>query len=196
MRDTDPGGLMRHTRIALALAAASLTLGGCAALGAGGDKAGESSAAAGGGKQWILFDQGSPTPSPAATVGKPAATPQVSLSAASPDPSCTKVWPRTEPVMIPVEVTPGSGSLTVEWPTQYRSNYRVTAVLQGVVVGRQPEPVWQAVPAGTGCTVRTTISGLTSGAPYIVWLDAPNTGRERDGTRHLYSGRSGVVYPR
>jgi hypothetical protein len=43
--------------------------------------------------------------------------------------------------------------------------------------------------------VSATITGLTSGAAYIVWLDAPNTGRERDGTRHLYSGRSGVVYP-
>lgn len=186
---------MRHTRIALVLAAASLTLGGCAALGLGKDKAGDSSAGAGGGKQWIVVDQGKATPSPSESFGKPTATPAVSLSAPTPDPSCTRIWPRTEPVMIPVEVTPGSGSLTVEWPTQYNSNYRVTAVLQGVVVGRQPEPVWQDVPAGTGCAVSTTITGLTSGAAYIVWLDAPNTGRERDGTRHLYSGRSGVVYP-
>jgi hypothetical protein len=186
---------MRHTRIALVLAAASLTLGGCAALGLGGDEAGDSSAGSRNGKQWIVVDQGKATPAPSGTVGKPSATPTVSLSAPSPDPSCTKVWPRTEPVMIPVEVTPGSGSLTVEWPTQYDSNYRVTAVLQGVVAGAQPEPVWQDVPAGTGCSVSTTITGLTSGAAYIVWLDAPNTGRERDGTRHLYSGRSGVVYP-
>ncbi|MEV4277245.1 hypothetical protein [Actinoplanes xinjiangensis] len=187
---------MRHTRITLVLAAASLTLGGCAALGIGGDEGGESPAAAGEGRQWIVVDQGRATPSPAKTVGRPTATPAVSLSAPSPDPSCTRLWPRTEPVMIPVEVTPGSGSLTVEWPTQYDSNYRVTAVLQGVVAGRQPEPVWQDVPAGTGCAVSATITGLTPGAPYIVWLDAPNTGRERDGTRHLYSGRSGVVYPR
>lgn len=177
------------------LAAASLTLGGCAALGLGKDETGDSAATVGGGKQWIVVDQGRATPSPSESFGKPTATPTVSLSAPTPDPSCTRIWPRTEPVMIPVEVTPGAGSLTVEWPTQYNSNYRVTAVLQGVVSGRQPEPVWQAVPAGTGCSVRTTITGLTSGAAYIVWLDAPNTGRERDGTRHLYSGRSGVVYP-
>src|SRR5690349_4002917 len=107
---------MRHTRIALVLAAASLTLGGCAALGLGGDDADES-AASRNGKSWIVVDQGKATPSPTVTVGKPTATPRVSLSAPSPDPSCTKVWPRTEPVMIPVEVTPGAGSLTVEWPT-------------------------------------------------------------------------------
>ena len=50
--------------------------------------------------------------------------------------------------------------------------------------------------AGTGCTVRATITGLDPGKAYIVWLDAPNTGHERDGTRHLYSGRSGIVFPR
>ena len=32
---------------------------------------------------------------------------------------------------------------------------------------------WQTVNAGSGCTVSTTITGLTSGAPYIIWLDAP-----------------------
>lgn len=186
---------MRHTRIAIVLAAASLTLGGCAALGLGGDKSGDSSAATQGGKSWIVVDQGKATPSPAEPVGKATATPAVSLSAPTPDPSCTKIWPRTEPVMIPVEVTPGAGSLTVAWPTQFDSNYRVTAVLQDLVVGPQPEPVWKDVPAGTGCSMSTTITGLTPGEAYIVWLDAPNTGRELDGTRHLYSGRSGVVYP-
>ena len=186
---------MRHTRIAITLATASLALGGCAALGLGG-KAGETSAAAEKGTPWIQVDQGKATPSPAETTGRPAATPTVSLSAPAPDPSCTRIWPRTEPVMIPVEVTPGAGSLTVEWPTGYGPDYRVTAVPQELVTGPQPEPSWQQVPAGTGCSMRTTLTGLLPGAPYIVWLDAPDTGRERDGTRHLYSGRSGVVYPR
>jgi hypothetical protein len=187
---------MRHTRIAIALAASSLALGGCAALGLGGDTAGESSAAAGTGKQWIAVDQGRATPSPAKTTGKAIATPETSLPAPAPDPSCTKIWPRTEPVMIPVEVTPGAGSLAVEWPTGYGPRYRVAAVPQELVVGRQPEPVWQEVPAGSGCSARATITGLTPGAPYIVWLDAPDSGREVDGTRHLYSGRSNVLYPR
>ncbi|MEU4622544.1 hypothetical protein AB0G04_21575 [Actinoplanes sp. NPDC023801] len=186
---------MRHTRIALALATATLSLSGCAAFGLGGPADGESATAAEG-RQWIVVDAGKATPSPTETTGKPAVTPEVSLSMPAPDPSCTKIWPRTEPVMIPVEVTPGAGALTVEWPAQGLSDYRVAAVLQELVTGPQPEPEWKPVPPGKGCSVSTTISGLTPGEAYIVWLDAPNTGREVDGTRYLYSGRSGVVYPR
>ncbi|GIE35533.1 hypothetical protein Ait01nite_085780 [Actinoplanes italicus] len=185
---------MRHTRIAIALATASLALGGCAALGLDESTAGDSATAAEG-KQWLVVDAGKATPSPGETTGKAIATPEVSLSLPAPDPSCTKLWPRTEPVMIPVEVTPGAGSLAVEWPTQGLSDYKITAVLQDLVVGAQPEPVWIPVPPGKGCSVSTTISGLIPGEAYIVWLDAPNTGREVDGTRRLYSGRSGVVYP-
>jgi hypothetical protein len=145
----------------------------------------------------MLVEAGRATPSPTPASGRAVSpSPDVTASLPSPDPSCTKLWPRTEKVMIPVEVTPGSGSLKVEWPTLYDSDYRVTAVPQALVSGAQPEPVWRTVAAGTGCTVTTTITGLQSGAAYIVWLDAPNTGREVDGTRHLYSGRSGVVYPR
>ena len=186
---------MRRTGIAIVLAGATLALGGCAALGLGADTAGESSATAREGATWIVVDEGKATPSPSETMGKPTATPGVSLSVPAPDPSCTKNWARTEPVLIPVEVTPGFGSLRVEWPTQYDSNYRVAAVPQALVYGAQPEPEWKEVPPGTGCSVSTTLTGLTPGAAYIVWLDAPNSGREVDGTRHLYSGRSGVVYP-
>jgi hypothetical protein len=185
---------MRHTRITIVLAAATLSLSGCAAFGFDDSKAGDAATAAEG-KQWIVVDAGKATPSPGETTGKPTVTPEVSLSMPAPDPSCTKVWPRTEPVMIPVEVTPGGGSLAVEWPTQGLSDYRITAVLQDLVVGPQPEPEWIPVPPGKGCSVSATISGLISGEAYIVWLDAPNTGRELDGTRRLYSGRSGVVYP-
>jgi hypothetical protein len=85
--------------------------------------------------------------------------------------------------------------LTVTWPRQYDSDYRITAVPQPLVSGAQPAHTWTDVPAGTGCTVTTTITGLDSGKPYVVWLDAPNTGYERDGTRHPYTGESGVVYP-
>lgn len=186
---------MRHTKTAIALAALSLALGGCAALGLG-DTPDGSTATESTGDPWMLVEIGEATPSPAPTSGRVASpSPDVTASLPAPDPSCTKLWPRTERAFIPVEVTPGAGSLKVEWPTQYDSGYRVTAVPQALVSGKQPEPVWQSVAAGTGCTVTTTITGLESGAAYIVWLDAPNTGHERDGTRHLYSGRSGVVYP-
>jgi hypothetical protein len=186
---------MRHTRTAIALAVLSLGLGGCAALGAG-DTPGSSPGVEGAGEPWMLVEVGEATPSPVPSRGRAAApSPDVTAAAPSPDPNCTRIWPRTEKVMIPVEVTPGAGSLKVEWPTQYDSGYRVTAVPQALVSGAQPEPVWKTVAAGTGCSMTTTITGLESGAAYIVWLDAPDTGHERDGTRHLYSGRSGIVYP-
>jgi hypothetical protein len=69
-------------------------------------------------------------------------------------------------------------------------------VPQPLVSGAQPAYAWQDVAAGAGCTVTATITGLKSGAPYVIWLDAPDTGHERDGTRHPYSGKSGVVRPR
>lgn len=187
---------MRHTKTAIALAALSLALGGCAALGLD-EKPGAATAAEGAGEPWLLVEAGQATPSPVPVRGRPAGpSPEVTPALPEPDPRCTRIWPRTEKVMIPVEVTPGPGSLKVEWPTQYDSGYRVTAVRQALVTGAQPEPVWQRVGPGRGCAVSTTITGLEPGAAYIVWLDAPNTGRERDGTRHLYSGRSGVVFPR
>ncbi|GGN40906.1 hypothetical protein FHR83_006933 [Actinoplanes campanulatus] len=185
---------MRHTRIAIALAATSLTLGGCAALGLG-DRTATTEGAARDGESWLLVQQGQATPSPSVTMGAPSPTPEVSLSVPTPDPRCTKLWPRTDPALIPVRVTPGAGSLKVDWPTQFNSNYRVAAVPQKLVKGPQPQPVWQEVAPGSGCAMSTTVTGLTPGAAYIVWLDAPNTGHRLDGTRNLYSGRSGVVYP-
>lgn len=188
--------MRRHTKTAIALAVLPLMLGGCAALGLG-DTPDTARAADGAGEPWLLVEAGEATPSPTPSRGGfVSPSPDAAASLPAPDPSCTKIWPRTEKVMIPVEVTPGAGSLRVEWPTQYDSGYRVTAVPQALVSGAQPEPTWQTVAPGTGCTVTTTITGLESGAAYIVWLDAPDTGHERDGTRHLYSGRSGVVYPR
>ncbi|AEV81467.1 hypothetical protein ACWT_0455 [Actinoplanes sp. SE50] len=181
---------MRHVKAMLALAALALTAGGC------GRETVRTAASPSPGATWHLLTTGSPTPSPTPSrlTARPSA-PGLGASV-SPFPSCTKTFTATEAVLIPVDVTPIAGGFKVEWPRQYGSNYRVTAVPQKLVLGAQPEPSWKNVPPGTGCTVSTTITGLVPGAAYIVWLDAPNTGYERDGTRHLYSGRSGVVYPR
>ena len=94
-----------------------------------------------------------------------------------------------------MKVVAGVGKLVVTWPRQFNSDYRITAVKQPLKAGKQPAYPWQSVPAGSGCMITATISGLKKGVPYVVWLDAPNTGADRDGTRHPYSGRSGVVYP-
>jgi hypothetical protein len=184
---------MRHVTTVLAVAVCALATGGC---GSGDGTTPAAAPSPSPGSTWSVLVSGSATPSPTPSRGSARPTAAASASLPSANPSCTKVWPPTERVMIPVEVTPISGGFKVEWPRQYESNYRVTAVTQKLVSGAQPEPVWKNVPAGTGCTISTTITGLISGDPYIVWLDAPNTGHEADGTRHLYSGRSGVVYPK
>jgi hypothetical protein len=175
-------------------------VGGCGALGLSGSGSGGSGGSASvapSATPWFWYKNGSPTPSPQIShSGSPAAAlPPVSFMAA--DPACDSgTFTRIDEVLIPLKVVPGKGSLTVSWPRQYDSGYRVTAVKQEpLVTGTQPPYTWQNVPAPAGCLGTATISGLASGVPYIVWLDAPNTGYERDGTRHLYSGRSGVVYP-
>jgi hypothetical protein len=145
---------------------------------------------------WVTSTHGTPTPTPSASLGtggttKPALPPVSFLPV---DPACVKSW-TVDPVLIPMTVEPAAGSFTVSWPRQYASNYRITAVPQPLKAGNQPAYTWQDVPATTGCTVTTKLSGLKPGTPYVIWLDAPNTGYERDGTRHPYSGKSGVVHP-
>ncbi|WP_306206693.1 hypothetical protein [Actinoplanes sp. RD1] len=184
--------------LALLLLAVPLLAGGCSALGLGsgaGTPGSAASATPTPGTPWIVYDQGSPTPSPKVTFTGASRSPVLPPVSFLPvDPACAKSW-TVNPVLIPMEVTPGKGSLKVTWPRQFNSDYRITAVKQPLVSGNQPAYQWQNVPAATGCTVTATISGLQSGVPYVVWLDAPNTGYEPDGTRHPYSGKSGVVYP-
>lgn len=188
---------MRLRKALLALAVLPFAVGGCSALGLGGSggSSGTSASPAPSGTPWIMYAGGSATPSP--SVSRWGGTPSAALpfSFLPPAPACTASFTRIEAVLIPLTVTPGKGSLKVTWPRQYNSNYRITAVKQPLVSGSQPAYAWQNVAAGTGCTVTATITGLKSGTPYVVWLDAPSTGYQLDGTRHLYSGRSGVVYP-
>jgi hypothetical protein len=143
---------------------------------------------------WLIDVSGNPT----AVAGPPATFRPSSTPAWSPLPSATTCdigWPTDERVLIPLIVTPGAGSLKVQWPSWYGPNYRVAAVDQKLVTGTQPPPTWVNVTAGTGCTVSATLTVLISGNPYVVWLDAPDTPRHLDNSRSLYSGRSAVVRP-
>jgi len=187
---------MRLRKLLLPLLALPIALGGCGLLGPStATPGGAASATPIAGDDWIIVATGSATPSPAPSVGgsRSPALPPVSFLPAPPS-ACAKSW-IVRPPLIPLEVVPGVGKLTVTWPRQYESDYRITAVKQPLVSGSQPNYTWQHVAAGTGCTITATISGLKKGTPYIVWLDAPSTGHKLDGTRHPYSGRSGVVYP-
>jgi hypothetical protein len=144
---------------------------------------------------WLIYQSGNPSPSatPAPSLN-PSATglPWTPLPSAT---TCAIAWPTDEQVFIPMIVTPGAGSLTVQWPSAYGPNYRVAAVNQKLVTGTQPPPTWVNVTAGAGCTASATLTGLISGNPYVVWLDAPNTPHNLDNSRSLYSGRSSVVKP-
>jgi len=188
---------MRFRKLLLPLLALPIALGGCGMPGLGSSPAAPSaSATPDPGATWLVLATGSATPGPVASArgSRPPVLPPVSFPPV--EPGCAEIW-TVKPPLIPIEVVPGAGKLTVTWPRQYESDYRITAVQQlPLTVGQQPAYTWQNVPAGTGCTVTATITGLKKGVPYIVWLDAPNTGHELDGARHPYSGRSGVVYPR
>jgi hypothetical protein len=147
-------------------------------------------------KPWVVVETGSATPSPQpshAGTPRPKLPPVSFLPTSS---SCAIARPGAGLVLIPMNVTPVTGGFKVEWPSAYGPTYRITAVHQGLVAGAQPTPSWQTVPASAGCsTVTATITGLIPGDPYIVWLDAPDTPRDTDGTRSLRSGKSGVVEP-
>ena len=144
---------------------------------------------------FVIVDSGSATPSPTPSVGASYSGGLPAVSFMPTSSACAMGWPQDGLVLIPMVVTPQVGALQVQWPAQYGSTYRITAVDQELVVGTQPPPTWQTVAAGGNCTVTATISGLKSGGAYIVWLDAPDSGTNIDGSRRLRSGKSGVVRP-
>ena len=79
------------------------------------------------------------------------------------------------PRQIPPGVTPGAGSATVSWQADGHDEvqgYRVTAVSQQLVGGEQPPPPQATAAQRTDCgEVTVTLAGLTSGAPYVFWLE-------------------------
>ena len=183
---------MRLGKVAFVLAALPVVLGGC---GGGGTPGPTASAAGNGEEPWVVVATGSATPGPVRSRPGARRPPLPPVSFLPTDSACRIGWPDTGLVLIPMIVTPRVAALKVEWPAAYGPVYRITAVPQKLVTGSQPAPRWQTVRAGAGCTVTATITGLTSGAPYIVWLDAPETPRRLDGSRSLYSGKSAVVKP-
>jgi hypothetical protein len=147
------------------------------------------------GDAWVVVEPGRPTPSAGPRRGSPRPPlPPVSYLPTGPA-ACAMAWPQDDLVLIPLIVTPVAGGFRVEWPASYGPTYRLMAVHQDLVAGAQPVPPWQTAKARGNCSVTATITGLTSGEPYIVFLDAPETPRDLDGSRSLYSGRSRIVKP-
>lgn len=79
------------------------------------------------------------------------------------------------PRKITPTVVPGTGSATVSFPSDPSTDvqgYRVEAVSQALATGAQPPHVVATAGQRTGCgTVTVTLSGLTSGAHYVFWLE-------------------------
>ena len=92
---------------------------------------------------------------------------------------------------------PGAGAATLDWMADNRPEvlgYRVQAVSQRVVEGRQPAPVVQAVAQPDGCVgVTVTVTGLTPGDPYVFWLEEQVTSASTGVTRLVQVGTTGAV---
>ncbi|HEX5204441.1 MAG TPA: hypothetical protein VFW27_31335, partial [Actinoplanes sp.] len=94
-------------------------------------------------------------------------------------------------------VVPAGGSAAVTF-YNYGGNdlveYRITAISQDLVAGRQRDVGWTVMTPGAGCGYLTaTITGLDARTGYVFSVDAVTTKLGRDGTRAETVARSGVV---
>ena len=94
-------------------------------------------------------------------------------------------------------VVAGPGSATLDWMADARPEvlgYRVQAVSQRLVGGQQPPPLVQAVAQPDGCVpVSVTMTGLTSGVPYVFWLEEQVTSASTGVTRLVQVGTTDAV---
>jgi hypothetical protein len=94
-------------------------------------------------------------------------------------------------------VVPGARTATLDWMADSRPEvlgYRVQAVSQRLVGGQQPAPVMQTVAQPDGCVpVSVTITGLTSGVPYVFWLEEQVTSSSTGVTRLVQVGTTSAV---
>lgn len=94
-------------------------------------------------------------------------------------------------------VTAGTGQATVSWRADGNSDvtgYRVQAVSQRLVGGTQPAPVVQTAGQPAGCVpVSATVTGLSSGVPYVFWLEEAQYDKASGVTRYVQVGTSDAV---
>ena len=81
---------------------------------------------------WVVVATGSATPKPSPSSGGSPSPALPPVSFLPIDPECAKSW-TVDPVLIPMQITPGQGSLRVTWPRQ-----RMRAVRPGTGSNRQP----------------------------------------------------------
>ena len=101
------------------------------------------------------------------------------------------------PRRITPTVVPGTGSATVSFPSDPSSDvqgYRVQAVRQALATGTQPPHVVATAAQRTGCgAVTVSLSGLTSGTPYVFWLEEQSVDKVDGKTLYVQVGSSEPV---
>jgi hypothetical protein len=101
------------------------------------------------------------------------------------------------PRQVPPAVTPGRGRATVTFPADGSASvrsYRVQAVSQRLVAGRQPPPVVATAAQKRACgQVGVTLRGLRSGTAYVFLLEEQTTDPHYPVTRFVQIGRSEAV---
>jgi hypothetical protein len=103
----------------------------------------------------------------------------------------------TTPRLVTPAVTPGRGRATVTFPADGSApvrSYRVQAVSQRLVAGRQPPPVVAAAAQKRACgQVTVSLSGLRSGTAYVFLLEERTPDPHYPVTRFVQVGRSDAV---
>jgi hypothetical protein len=159
----------------------------------------------GAGRDWIVVEEGDPTPSPTDPVGKASPTPSTTLPplptggaspTAAPGSTCTPM--QRIKTIDGLAVTPASTSAVVTWYHPGGGNivdYRVTAINQDLVTGAQKEVGWtRSAPAECG-DVSATVTGLDPQTPYTFVVDVVLT-RDNFSLEGVYTrtiARSGVI---
>ncbi|PWK51254.1 fibronectin type III domain-containing protein [Actinoplanes xinjiangensis] len=192
----------RKYAVALTAVALPLLLVGCSSSSS--TRPGEEETA-GAGRDWIVVEEGDPTPSPTDPVGKASPTPSTTLPplptggaspTATPGSTCTPM--QRIKTIDGLAVTPASTSAVVTWYHPGGGNivdYRVTAINQDLVTGAQKEVGWtRSAPAECG-DVSATVTGLDPQTPYTFVVDVVLT-RDNFSLEGVYTrtiARSGVI---
>jgi hypothetical protein len=194
-------------RLGLLLAVAALSVTGCAASTDVEEAAATRTAAP---TTWFLDSGGVVPPSVSApttinrfspAIPRPGRfeVPQPAPYGVAPDlePSPAPCGGYSTPKQINPGAVPGTGSATLSWLSDNRAEvtgYRVQAVAQTIVSGRQPEPSKQTVAQPSGCVeVTATMTGLTSGEVYVFWLEEAVVDSTTGVTRLVQVGSSAPV---
>jgi hypothetical protein len=160
------------------------------------------------GPDWMIFAPGSATPSPVPS--GPRASPSSILATGFLPLPAAQPTPTPSPMCSPntfrfskiagVDVTIGTTSAVVSWYNVGGENlvqFRLTAIGQNLVVGRQRDVGWVVAKPKTQCgQMSATITGLSRKTGYVFSVDAVVVRRSGDGAHAATVARSHVITTR